>query len=188
MRWAVAAACGLGCVLLAHMIGVPPTAWTAATIAAGGLLLSLTALLATSRLGAGRALDAEALYRLTPAEFERYVANVFAASGYAVRVVGGSGDGGVDVRVWRDGWSGIVQCKRYRPDRTLGPAAVRELIGTRSHERARHAWLATTATLSPAARSLARDEGVVVLDARALSARIHGGAWRPARAWQLGGR
>lgn len=169
----IAAGCALGGVLLAQMAGLLTPRRALPTLLAAGLLLCLLCLiglLVTSPLGGVRAWDAAALYAMTPAAFERHVAALFAASGYAVRVVGGAGDGGVDVRVWRDGWSGVVQCKRYRPDRALGPAAVRELVGTRAHERARVAWLATTARLSPAARRLAEEEGVVVLDAPALAA------------------
>jgi hypothetical protein len=160
----VMAACVLGGVLLVQMLGALWSGWTIAAAVAAGLLLWLVGLLVASPLAASRPLSAAALYALSPADFERFVAELFASAGYLVRVVGGSGDGGVDVRVWRDGRTGVVQCKRYRPDRTLGPAAVRELVGTRAHERASCAWLATTARLSPAAQRLAEDEGVVVLD------------------------
>jgi hypothetical protein len=160
----VGAACVLGGVLLAQMLGARWSGWTIAAAVAAGLLVSLVAMLVVSPFPASPALSTAALYALSPAEFERFVAELFASAGYVVRVVGGSGDGGVDVRVWRDGWTGVIQCKRYRPDRTLGPAAVRELVGTRAHERASFAWLATTARLSPAAQRLAEDEGVVVLD------------------------
>jgi restriction system protein len=140
---------------------------------AAGLLIGLIWLLVAAPASTAHSLDAAALYALTPAGFERYVADVFVSSGYVVRVVGGSGDGGVDVRVWRNGVTGVVQCKRYRPDRALGPAAVRELVGTRTHVRARAAWLATTAPLSPAAARLAVEEGIVILDARTLVACSH---------------
>jgi hypothetical protein len=161
-------ACALGCVLLARMLGARWSGWTAATLVVAAALVCLIWLLFATPLVGRPGLHADALYAMTPAEFERHVASVFARSGYVVRVVGGSGDGGVDVRVWRNGSRGVVQCKRYRPDRLLGPAVVRELVGTRTHERARYAWLATTAPLSPAARRLAEEEGVRVLDARAL--------------------
>ena len=158
----------LGSILLAQMVGLTAAGWAAVAVA--GLCLCLCGLMVPWWRNSVRAVGVDALYTLSPAEFEHYVAGVFAASGYSSSVVGGSGDGGVDVRVWRDGRCGVVQCKRYRPDRTLGPAAVRELVGTRAHERAHMAWLATTASLSPAALQLALDEGVGVLDARVLVA------------------
>jgi HJR/Mrr/RecB family endonuclease len=153
--------CVLGCVLLVRMAGLGAAAWV---VGAMGLCVCACALGGARRIAPIGAQDAYKLYALSPAEFERHVAELFAAAGYVAHVVGGSGDGGVDVRVWRDGWCGVVQCKRYRPDRVLGPAVVREIVGTRAHERARYAWLATTAPLSSAARQLAREEGVGVLD------------------------
>jgi HJR/Mrr/RecB family endonuclease len=173
-------------VLLAQMVGLPRLGWTAVgLIVAAVLVAGLIGLLTAAPLSSGHTLDARALYAMSPGDFERFVASVFAASGYTARVMGGSGDGGVDVRVWRDGWCGVVQCKRYRPDRLIGPAIIRELVGTRSHERARFAWLATTASLSPAARLLAEDEGVMVLDAQALTARRGGIAARRPSRWRL---
>jgi restriction system protein len=163
------------------MAGLTAAAWA---VGAAGLCLCLLGLLALRWRMRRRELDVDALYALSPAEFERYVAGLFAAAGYETRVVGGSGDGGVDVRVWRDGWTGVVQCKRYRPDRLLSPAAVRELVGTRAHERVRCAWLATTAPLSPAARQLAAEEGIGVLDASLLTSygrQIHARRWLTGR-------
>lgn len=178
----LAAACVLGSVLFARMIGLQASRAAPTALLTIGLIMGTMALLVATPIRPARSLDAATLYAMSPARFERYVAHLFATSGYAVRLVGGSGDGGVDVRVWRDGTAGVVQCKRYRPDRSLGPAAVRELVGTRTHERVRIAWLATTAPLSPAAQLLADEEGIIVLDAQALASwsRTSGRWWRRA--------
>ena len=178
--------CALGFVLLTQMAGALTSRWTLAAVVTVGILLGVGALLVASPVGPSRAMDVAALYSMSPVAFERHVAARFAAAGYTVRHVGGSGDGGVDVRVWRDGWTGVVQCKRYRADRTLGPAAVRELVGTRAHERAHVAWLATTAPLSAAARRLAEEEGIVILDADALAGSAQQ-PWRWRRSRRLGG-
>jgi hypothetical protein len=110
----------------------------------------------------------DTLRALTPAAFERHVADLFLRAGYQVAHVGASGDGGVDVRVWHDEQYGVVQCKRYGPEHAIGPATIRELVGARTHERAELAWLATTGRLTAGARQLAAAERVVLLDAASL--------------------
>ncbi len=142
---------------------------------AGALALIAVAALALAlwspwSVATHRVLDANALRQLTPVAFERHVADLFSRAGYQVRRVGASGDGGVDVRVWHHGRRGIVQCKRYRLDRTVGPATIRELVGARSHEAAHIACLATTGRITEGARRLADDEHVIVLDTHDLVA------------------
>jgi len=109
----------------------------------------------------------EELYALSPAEFERYVAELFRKKGYNVRVRGRSGDLGVDLEVTRpDGRRAIVQCKRYR--NSIGPDVVRELLGTMIHEQVHHAFLVTTADISPAAREWARTKPMTLIDGQNL--------------------
>jgi HJR/Mrr/RecB family endonuclease len=172
----------LGVVLLARMVS-PEARPTMLTLTCA-LVLACAALVVVPWPGARRqAYSAAALHALSPAEFERRVAELFARAGFQARVAGASGDGGVDVRVWRDGRRGVVQCKRYRPDLPVGPAVVRELVGVRAHERADTAWLATTGRLTDGARRLAAAEGIVVLDAAALQAWETSLSWRWPRWW-----
>lgn len=103
------------------------------------------------------------LYALSPSDFERYVAGLFRKKGYKVRVRGRSGDHGVDLEILRpDGRRAIVQCKRYR--NTIGPDIVRELLGTMIHEQVHHAFLVTTADISPAAREWAQTKPMTLID------------------------
>lgn len=145
----------------------------------GGAVLTATlAMLCAALLGlllvspwrpsASHAVSLDALRALTPAAFERHVADLFLRAGFQVAHVGASGDGGVDVRVWRDERYGVVQCKRYGPEHAIGPATIRELVGARTHERAEVAWLATTGRITAGARQLAEEERVVLLDAASL--------------------
>lgn len=162
-------AIALGAVLLAEMaLPVPHTLALGAVVAlATGCVLLMVSPWPHAR---SRAASAASLHALSPAEFERRVAEMFTRAGFQARLVGASGDGGVDVRVWRDGRRGIVQCKRYRPDLPVGPAAVRELVGVRTHEHVDAAWLATTGRLTEGARRLAAAEGIVLLDGATLRA------------------
>ena len=142
----------------------------ALVVVAGGLLLARAV---RRRLAAWTdSTHGVAWNALTPAAFEREVAQLFARAGYQVEHVGAAGDGGVDVRVQAPGraGAGIVQCKRYAVGRAVGPSIVRELIGARAHERATTAWLATTGRPTPGARALAAAERIVILDVRALAA------------------
>src|SRR5690606_19621974 len=52
---------------------------------------------------------------LSPGEFEQRVALLLQDLGWQnVQLVGGSGDGGVDIRAAHDGFKYVVQCKRYK--------------------------------------------------------------------------
>ncbi|MCB8982698.1 MAG: restriction endonuclease [Ardenticatenaceae bacterium] len=105
----------------------------------------------------------EELYALSPAEFEKYVAQLFRRKGYKVKLRGRSGDRGVDLELLRTGGKrAIVQCKRYQ--HTIGPDIVRELYGTLIHEKVAHAFLVTTADISDAAREWAMGKPMTLVD------------------------
>jgi restriction system protein len=107
------------------------------------------------------------LYSLNPAAFERYVAGLFRWKGYQVRVRGRSGDHGVDLELTgAGGRRGIVQCKRYQ--NTVGEKVVRDLFGALLHERAAHAFLVTTADISPAAYAWAHGKPITLIDGKTL--------------------
>lgn len=102
------------------------------------------------------------LSTLEPSAFERLVAELLRAMGHAeVRVVGGSGDGGVDVEAlavdrWGHGCRVVVQAKRWA--RTLGRRTVDELLGVLVRRRLDHAILIVTSGFSKAARAAAADD------------------------------
>jgi restriction system protein len=116
---------------------------------------------------AGHSMTIADLYALSPGAFERFVADLFRKKGYKVAVRGRSGDHGVDLEITRDEmrWA-IVQCKRYR--NPIGPDIVRELFGTMIHEHAQHAFLVTTAEITPAARGWASNKPMTLIDGRTL--------------------
>lgn len=164
---------------LARATNMPPWLFWLGASAVVALALSAMGLGAVwwmrrKLLARKRAACGVAWRRLRPAGFEREVARLFARAGYQVRLVGASGDGGVDVRVWALGRvgieHGIVQCKCYAATHAVGPATIRELIGARAHEHAGSAWLATTGRLTRGALRLATEEQIRVLDATTLAA------------------
>lgn len=66
--------------------------------------------------------------------FEEEVAEVFRLNGYDVEVTKKTGDGGVDLILWKDDMKTIVQCKHYKAP--IPVAYVRELNGVREDYRA----------------------------------------------------
>lgn len=111
-----------------------------------------------------RALSIDQMLRLSPAQFEEYVAQrIFARQGYTVRNTPDSGDGGVDVLLTdRNGRIAVVQCKRYRS--TVGEEIVRDLYGTMMHVGADRAFLVTTSAISPAAWRWAAGKPIELID------------------------
>jgi excisionase family DNA binding protein len=89
-------------------------------------------------------------------DFEHLMAELFAREGWDVELTAGSGDGGVDLYAARNDRFGsmlyVVECKRYAPDRRIGPELVRGLYGVVERERATRGVLATTSYFTPGAR------------------------------------
>lgn len=105
-----------------------------------GILILVAWIMARAqRAGEKRMLDGvrtiEDVRALDWKEFERLLTEAFRREGYAVRRKDGSGpDGGVDVRLLRDGKATLVQCKHWKGK--AGAPIVRELLGVVAAERA----------------------------------------------------
>jgi len=110
----------------------------------GGVFLSIAIMAAwifvrAQRLGEKRTLDGvrtiEDVRALGWQRFEALLAEAFRREGYTVRRKDGDGpDGGVDVRLSRDGNATLVQCKHWKGK--AGAPIVRELLGVVAAERA----------------------------------------------------
>ena len=120
---------GPGCIPTAAVFFVAPIAWFRYKVAMpelqvfayllGGIpaVISLLAGFAGWRLRAERArffegqVDLSRIKGLSWQEFERRVADVYRHQGFDVEETGGGGaDGGVDLRLRRDGLTTLVQC------------------------------------------------------------------------------
>lgn len=71
---------------------------------------------------------------MKPSEFEEYIAQVFAHLGYNTMLVGGSGDGGIDIEMTKDGRHYVVQCKKFIT-RKVDPHDVRDFYGAMGDRR-----------------------------------------------------
>lgn len=133
------------------------------------LLAWLARFRATLRESSWAALSLTEAHRLSPSDFEEYVAQrIFARQGYQVENTPDVKDGGIDVLV-RDqhGHLIVVQCKRY--SNTVGAATVRELYGTMIHEGAAHAFLVTSGRISKDAQDWAKGKPLFLMDGQLLA-------------------
>lgn len=111
------------------------------------------------------------LARISPREFEEEVARLITMrTGCHTQVVGGSGDRGVDIKVYDANRRlvGVVQCKRYRPGKALPPMFVREMATVKQMHQVNIAYIATTAYFTRKSQEEARLLGVRLIDGRDL--------------------
>lgn len=94
--------------------------------------------------------------------FEREIATLYRQQGFEVEETPGSGDGGVDLILRREGKKWIVQCKQHT--NPVPPAVVRDLFGTMVHERADSAILVATTGFTPGTREFAAGKPITLVD------------------------
>ena len=107
----------------------------------------------------------------TPTEFEHEVARLIQMlSGKRTQVVGGAGDGGIDVKVFGEDnrLVGVVQCKLYAPNKALSPSYIRDLNTVRHYHHLNTAYLVTTGKFSQASQKLAQQLGIKLIDGASL--------------------
>ena len=105
-------------------------------------------------------------------EFERQLATLFRTMGYQVRLTPTSGDQGVDLILWKDGKTTVVQCKGQKSP--VGPAVVRELFGSMHAFRADRAILACTGGFTRGVKEFARSKPIDLIAANELASLARG--------------
>jgi Predicted endonuclease distantly related to archaeal Holliday junction resolvase and Mrr-like restriction enzymes len=95
-------------------------------------------------------------------EFERATAEVMQKHHFTAMVTPGSGDGGVDIQVTRNGLKGVVQCKAHVA--CVGPHVVRDLYGVIHHSRASFGIIISRGGFTKGAVEFARDKPIHFLD------------------------
>jgi restriction system protein len=160
---------------LQHSIRIPQVQFLGVMLGAFPALVSLAAGAAGWKLRQQRAafweqhLDIAWVNQLSWQSFERQVAEIYRQEGYWVEEVGGGGaDGGVDLRVGRDGTTAIVQCKRWRTYK-VGVKPVRELFGVMAAEGADRAVFITSGIYTDEALRFAEGKPVELVDGAQLS-------------------
>jgi restriction system protein len=100
---------------------------------------------------------------LTPEGFEEFVAELFEALGYTVERCGGTGDEGADLRVFKAGLRGIVQCK-YHSRGVVGSPELQKFLGSVHHYASHKGFFVTTRTFTLAAERFAADNPIELID------------------------
>ncbi len=97
-------------------------------------------------------------------DFERFLGLLFRRLGYRAKLTSASGDFGADLVLVdpRTRERIVVQAKHYSSK--LGVKPVQEIVAARMHYGADACWVVTNSTFTAAARQLASDNGVVLVD------------------------
>lgn len=120
----------------------------------------------------------DALANLDPHDFERIVADYYREQGYRVEHCARPGffDGGIDLKLFRDGEYTIVQCKRENALQVTHNV-VHELLGVMVTEKADRAIVVNAGEFTRYAReSAAKDPRIELVDGSALRAMLQASA------------
>lgn len=106
----------------------------------------------------------ESLRAMSWRQFETLVGEAFRRRGYTVEETGlGGEDGGVDLKLRRDGQLELVQCKQWRTQQ-VGVDIVRAMWGVVMHERANGVKIVCVGRFTPAAIDFARGKAIDLID------------------------
>jgi restriction system protein len=106
---------------------------------------------------------------ISPYHFEKVIEELLTCMGYSVTRVGGSGDGGVDLR-GRNSSTGekiIVQCKRYKGN--VGIGTIRDFYGAFIHSKSDKGFVITTSAFTKESINWIRDKPIELIDGKKLS-------------------
>ena len=147
-------------------------------VAAGGVFLLGAGLSFVAASRKRRLLDRQtgldSIRALSWREFEELVAEAYRRDGYRVLENDQPGpDGGVDIRLRRDGELHLVQCKNWR-SRRVGVRVVREVFGVLAAEHAHQAAVVCSGDFTGDARRFAAGKPIRLVDGDALLALVRG--------------
>ncbi len=110
----------------------------------------------------------KAIANLSWQDFEFLMFEWFKKQGYTAELTGGGGaDGGVDIRLHKDGQLYLVQCKHYKAYR-VPVMVVRELYGVMATQGAAGGFVVTSGRFTPDAYSFAKDTSIELIDGNKL--------------------
>lgn len=114
----------------------------------------------------------ETIRALTWKRFEELIAEAYRRKGYKVRENHrGGADGGIDIKLEKDGQIHLVQCKQWKA-RKIGVSVVREMYGVMVSKSAASVAVITSGTFTREAEDFATGKPVDLIDGARLAALI----------------
>src|SRR5262249_40662845 len=107
--------------------------------------------------------DQDYLLKLSPRDFERHVADLFAALGYVVRLTPASNDEGIDAFLEKDGRRAIVQCKRLT-DGAVSRPALQQFYGVLQDKGISEGFFITTGRFTEQAMEFAKGKAIHLIN------------------------
>lgn len=98
---------------------------------------------------------------LDPYEFEREIAVLFEKQGFKTKVTKGSGDGGIDIILFKNSEAGIVQCKRHKTK--VSPSVIRDIYGTMLGGKYKFAYVVCPAGFSEESMGFSRGKKIQLI-------------------------
>ena len=100
--------------------------------------------------------------KMSGLSFEQYLQTHFKKMGYKVKMTEATGDYGADLVLTKRGETTVVQAKRY--SKSVGVAAVQEVIGAMAYYEADRAMVVTNMRFTRNAKNLAEQSNVELWD------------------------
>ena len=111
----------------------------------------------------------DSIKKLSWRQFEELVGEVFRRQGYLVlENPSGGADGGIDLRLRKNGQISFVQCKHWK-SKSLGVKIVRELYGVMTAAKANNGILATFGDFTQEAKSFAKGKPIQLITGNKLT-------------------
>lgn len=99
-----------------------------------------------------------------PTDFEKFCAELFSKMGYKTEVTPKTGDGGFDIVLHKGKTKGIVECKCYNRNYSIGRPMIQKLVGANQKEHATQMFFVTTSCFSKDAVAFADETNVHLID------------------------
>ena len=116
--------------------------------------------------------DLQSIQDMNWSDFERLVGEAFRRWGYRVDETGlGGADGGVDLRLRKNGATTLVQCKHWKSN-AVGAPYVREMLGLMIHHNAQAIAIVTSGKFTRQAWAFAEGKPIELIDGRKLASMI----------------
>ena len=117
--------------------------------------------------------DIKSIRELSWKEFEELVAEAYRRKGYSVTENPDFGpDGGVDIRLTKNGQLHLVQCKQWKSNK-VGVAIIREMFGVMTAQNAASVIVVTSGIFTQEARNFALGKPIDLVDGGQLVSMIH---------------